>query len=53
LPLTPITAAGESTAEPEEIADGILFLSCVESAFVTGSTLAVDGRRTFHQAHRT
>ena len=35
-------------AEPEEIADAILFLSCVESSFVTGSTLAVDGGRTFH-----
>ena len=35
-------------AEPEEIADAIQFLSCVESSFVTGSTLAVDGGRTFH-----
>jgi NAD(P)-dependent dehydrogenase (short-subunit alcohol dehydrogenase family) len=33
---------------PREIADALLFLSCSESSYITGSTLAVDGGRTFH-----
>lgn len=36
------------TAEPEEIAGGILFLSSANSSFVTGVTLPVDGGRTYH-----
>lgn len=35
-------------AVPDEIANGILFLTSSESAYVTGTTLAVDGGRTFH-----
>ena len=35
-------------ATAEEIAYAILFLSCAESAYVTGTTLAVDGGRTYH-----
>jgi NAD(P)-dependent dehydrogenase (short-subunit alcohol dehydrogenase family) len=35
-------------ARPEEIACSILYLSCAESAYVTGIALAVDGGRTFH-----
>jgi NAD(P)-dependent dehydrogenase (short-subunit alcohol dehydrogenase family) len=35
-------------AAPEEIADAVLFLTGPESSFVTGSTLAVDGGRTFY-----
>jgi NAD(P)-dependent dehydrogenase (short-subunit alcohol dehydrogenase family) len=33
---------------PEDIAHAALYLSCAESAHVTGSSLAVDGGRTFH-----
>jgi len=33
---------------PAEIAAAILFLASVQSSFVTGSTLAVDGGRVFH-----
>ncbi|MEZ5657826.1 MAG: SDR family NAD(P)-dependent oxidoreductase [Burkholderiaceae bacterium] len=33
---------------PLDIANAALFLSCDESAHVTGSALAVDGGRTFH-----
>lgn len=33
---------------PEDIAHAALFLSCEESAHVTGTALAVDGGRTFH-----
>ena len=36
------------TANPEEIAAGILFLSSHEASFVTGISLPVDGGRTFH-----
>jgi len=35
-------------AQPEEIAQAILFLSTPESSFVTGAALAVDGGRSFH-----
>jgi NAD(P)-dependent dehydrogenase (short-subunit alcohol dehydrogenase family) len=35
-------------ALPDEIANGILFLTSSESAYVTGITLAVDGGRSFH-----
>ncbi len=35
-------------AEPVEIAHAVLYLSCAESSYVTGSALAVDGGRTFH-----
>jgi NAD(P)-dependent dehydrogenase (short-subunit alcohol dehydrogenase family) len=35
-------------ADPLEIAQAILFLTCAESSFVTGAALAVDGGRTFH-----
>jgi NAD(P)-dependent dehydrogenase (short-subunit alcohol dehydrogenase family) len=33
---------------PEEIAEAALYLTSDESSFVTGTTLAVDGGRTFH-----
>ncbi len=33
---------------PEDIAYAALYLTCAESAHVTGTTLAVDGGRTFH-----
>ena len=35
-------------AEPEEVAAAALFLTSDESSFVTGSTMTVDGGRTFH-----
>ena len=35
-------------AEPLEIANAILFLTSNEASYITGSTLAVDGGRTFH-----
>lgn len=35
-------------AQPAEIAAAILFLTSSESSFVTGTTLSVDGGRTFH-----
>lgn len=35
-------------AEPEELADAILFLTSSESSFITGITMAVDGGRTYH-----
>lgn len=35
-------------AEPKEIAAAILWLTSSESAYVTGTAMAVDGGRTFH-----
>jgi len=35
-------------AAPEEIAAAILWLTCPESSYVTGTAIAVDGGRTFH-----
>lgn len=35
-------------ADPEEIANAILFLISSDASFVTGATLAVDGGRSFH-----
>ena len=35
-------------AQPEEIAKSILFMSCDDSSFMTGSAVAVDGGRSFH-----
>ncbi|MNG37670.1 3-alpha-(or 20-beta)-hydroxysteroid dehydrogenase [compost metagenome] len=35
-------------ADPSEIAAAILFLTSMESSYVTGTALAVDGGRSFH-----
>lgn len=40
--------AMKRVAQPFELANAVLFLSCDESSFVTGSALAVDGGRCFH-----
>lgn len=40
--------AMQRVAQPIELANAILFLSCDESSYVTGSALAVDGGRCFH-----
>jgi NAD(P)-dependent dehydrogenase (short-subunit alcohol dehydrogenase family) len=54
---TPMTAGGQldvtpyalkRVADPLEIAHAILFLTGIESSFVTGAAFAVDGGRTFH-----
>ncbi len=37
-----------NVGQPEDIANAALFLTSKESAHVTGTTLAVDGGRTFH-----
>jgi len=34
--------------QPDDIANAALFLTCDESAYVTGTAMAVDGGRTFH-----
>ena len=33
---------------PIEVAEGVLYLTCDESSYVTGMTLVVDGGRAFH-----
>ena len=40
------TVPGKRFAEPEEIAQAIVFLACEESSFVTGAALCVDGGYT-------
>lgn len=35
-------------ATPDEIAAAILWLTCSESSYITGTAIAVDGGRTFH-----
>jgi NAD(P)-dependent dehydrogenase (short-subunit alcohol dehydrogenase family) len=40
--------AMQRVAQPIELANAILFLTCDESSYVTGSALAVDGGRCFH-----
>ena len=41
-------AGAPQAADPSEIAAGIVFLLSDSASYVTGSTLAVDGGRTFH-----
>lgn len=43
-----LTLLDQNAAALAEIADGILFLTSAESSYVTGSTLAMDGGRSFH-----
>lgn len=35
-------------AQPEEVAEAVLYLSSAASSYITGTALAVDGGRTFH-----
>lgn len=42
------TYALQRIAEPEEVARAILFLTSDEASFTTGSTMMVDGGRTFY-----
>lgn len=41
-------AALQRPAQPEEMASIALFLSCAESAFITGSVINADGGRAYH-----
>lgn len=38
----------QRSAKAEEVAEAIIFLASPESSYITGSTLAVDGGRTFY-----
>ena len=38
----------ERIASPEELAESVMFLSSPASSYITGTTLAVDGGRSFH-----
>ncbi len=40
--------AMQRIAQPEEVAEAVLYLSSAASSYVTGTALAVDGGRTFH-----
>lgn len=42
------TYALQRIAEPEEVANAVLYLMSSASSFTTGATLTVDGGRTFH-----
>lgn len=44
----PENYAMKRMADPAEIADAALFLTCAESSYITGTALAVDGGRSFH-----
>ena len=38
----------QRVGQPLEIAQGVLYLTCDESSYVTGVALAIDGGRSFH-----
>lgn len=38
----------QRSAQPEEVAKAICFLSCADSSYMTGSTVTVDGGRTLY-----
>ena len=40
--------AQQRTGQPEEVANVVLFLTCSESSYMTGSNLVVDGGRIYH-----